>query len=607
MPKPSLTSALIAAVLVGLPASAQASVPLSALPPETPGTSMAGTPAAGTGMSAPEPAPAAAPSVPVPAPEPAVAPAGNGQGLPGRPELPGAIPPDIQGPGTGAIPALTQTDLTVGGITVQGENFETDPVTGLTTVTGNPVARRGTDELRATRMVLNPATRQVTAEGNVVFKQPGSEIKASRFTYNFDTREGEAQTVTTVFKNYFISAEQVFLKQGPTGPTYDARKAHWTTCDKLHPHYEYYSRSILVYPGQQLIARNTGFDLIGNRLVTLPKLTRNLQRDEENSTLYPMLGYNRFDGFYAERDFQLSRNRLAWVDANLRLTTARAPTAGIMVATPGNVQLVGSLFYRDIAENQVSRFLQVSRLPEVGAIWGNDGGRPRPGRFLPHQVTGVRRPDALEFSDRWRFNAQFSAGYFMQHAGLNDSRADSGNKQDTRVTAQAQAILPYVKVGPLVLNDLRLMARQNFYGNGDAFSVLGVGIGKQVRWKNLRLRVDRFDQSTVGRTPFLFDDLELQHEWRPGFEYTTPQFNLSYYARIRANRNSANQSSGVFDQVFAISKLFHCIEPRLSFSLRRREVFLEVRIPIMSPGTRNRPFQPRSQDAGNSVAPPRSP
>jgi len=499
---------------------------------------------------------------------------------------PAVQPGAAQPPAAGA--AQPGTQVLVGGVTVEGQEFESDPETGLITVSGDARAFRGTDEIRATRLIMNPRTRQLTAEGNVVIRQGGQELRGTRATYNFDERQGQIDTITLALNDYFIRADQILLKPGPV---YQARRARITTCGLERPHYEVYSRVVDIIPDQRFTAQNIGVDLAGLRLATLPSFSRSLRPREgdETESLYPRVGYDNRNGFFLEKDFTLRRDAPVWLDANVRLATSRDPSGGFLAGTAGRTQFVGALFYRDDADNQRSRFLQVSRLPEVGVVW-RPNDRAAPGRFLPHQVGGVGFPNFLERSRSWRLAAELSAGFFRQHRG-EDNRAEGDSRNGSRLKAQAQAVLPLLKLGPVSLNGLRLMVRQNVYDTGEAFSVFGTGIGKHFRTGNWRFGVDRLDQFTAGTTPFLFDDVELRQEWRPRVEYHTRNFNFSYFARVRGERG------GLYDQVFAVSKLFHCIEPRLTYRARRNQISLEVRIAGLSGFNRSSPVgEPRTSE-----------
>ena len=93
----------------------------------------------------------------------------------------------------------------------------------------------------------------------------------------------------------------------------------------------------------------------------------------------------------------------------------------------------------------------------------------------------------------------------------------------------------------------------------------------------------------------MFDDLELRHEWRPKLAFRTPGFDFTYYTRI-------SEGGEIFDQVFEVSKLLHCIRPTLSYRARRNEVFLEIRIPGLS-GKNRGPGRPRSEQDGEPGEP----
>jgi hypothetical protein len=492
----------------------------------------------------------------------------------------------------------------LGEVVLSGESIDRSEETGLITVTGNARAERGEDVLRATRLTINPTTRELIAEGNVEIRHADQIFHATRATYNFEKREGQADQAEGKLGNFLVQGRKLAIKAGPDGPKYEFTGVRMTTCDDEHPHYMTYTRSVELTPQQSILARGLGLDLLGMRLLTIPSLRKSLKPSEQSA--YPSLGYDRRGGPYIEKQFDVLQNRHALVDSVLRINSMQDPSGGIRVATPGRYQFVGSLYYRDIAENQRARFVQVSRLPEVGVGWSSWREGARPGRFLPHQVSGLARPDYIKYSRNWHFDAQATLGYFRQHPGRTSVRMESGTREGTRASIQAQAVLPLVKVGPISLNDLRLVARDSIYFNGQNHLILGTGIGKEFTLGKFQVGVDRFDQFTSGSTPFLFDDVELRHEWRPRFEYKSNNFNFSYFARLRPE-----QGLSLFDQVFQVSRRFHCLEPRLVYRVRRQEIGIELRIPGLTGTRRSEVGEPRSSfgpdERESDDAPVRSP
>lgn len=481
---------------------------------------------------------------------------------------------------------MQPAQVSVGDVQITGEQFEMDPTTGLITVTGNPRAIRGDEEIRATRMIINPRTLQFTAEGDVIIRQGGREIRTTRATYSFEQRSGQAEQIKLVQGTYFIEADQVLLKPGPA---YEARRASFSTCDREHKHWEIYSRVMEIVPGEEVVARNAGVDFLGMRLFTVPRYRKNLDDRDDDPMRLPSFGYDNRNGPYVRQNFTIHRGNPIWIDADVQINGYREPMGGFRFGSAGRFKFVASAFYRDVAENQRSPHLQVSRLPEVGIVWSSNEVA-RPGRFLGARPQSVRYPPALDVSTKWIFAAQATAGYFRQHRGQRLVEPDGVSKNGARFLIQGQAVLPLVKLGPISLNDLRLIARESLYDTGDNFLTYGFGIGKRVRFGNWELRADYFRNFSSGSTPFLFDDIELRQEVRPRLQFRTRNFEFSYLARVDVDRGN------VFDQIISVSKLFHCIRPTLSYSVRRNEIFFELRIPGLSGPAPTRVGEPRTQE-----------
>lgn len=487
---------------------------------------------------------------------------------------PAPTPPTTSQPVPAPRPEGGRVRIVANGITLEGDEVEFNPDTGLYVLTGNPRAFRGEDEIRAERMILNPRSQQATAEGDVLIRQGGQEFRATRATYNFAGRQGLADNVTTMFGTYYVRANQIELKPGLL---YEGRRVQFSTCPPEHGHYGVYTRMLEVKPGETITARNVGIDVFGLRLLTIPRITRSIREDEENERrgqVYPAFGYNSFTGPYARREFNLHRGQDYLLNADVRLNTFKPPFGGLLFGTPGKLQTTASLFYRDFSDNRSVRNLQVSRLPEVGLIW-SPRERARPGEHLPHQIYGVNAPRQSQ-STRWIPAAEISAGYFRQHRGDRITDADTRSKSGGRVRLQGQVVQPVVRLGGLSLNGLRFFARQTYYDTGQQFGVAGVGIGKQIRTGLWTFRADRFDQWTFGSTPFRFDDVELRSEWRPRIEYQSRVWSFAY--TLRLNGNNGN----VFDQWFSVSKLHHCLQPRLTYRTRGTDILFEIRIPGIS-------------------------
>lgn len=476
-------------------------------------------------------------------------------------------------PGTSAPgPPGDRVRVEIADAILTADEVEFRPENGLYVATGNPVATRGEDEIRGERMNINPRTRQFTAEGSVTIKQAGQEFRAAKATYNFDTREGLADEVQAVIGSYFVDAEEFEIRKGPV---YGGRRVRFSTCPPDHNHYSAYTRLMELRPGERLSGKHVGLDVLGKRIITLPKLARSLRKEDADRQLYPSVGYSSRTGPYIAREFGIIRTEDRILESRVQLNTLSEPYGGLLFTTTDDLQVVGSLYYRDESENQFVRNLQVSRLPEIGLVY-RPKRKANPGGLLSHQVYGVSIPRSLGDSRTWLPAAEVSAGYFRQHRGDEIRGPATESQFGSRLRVQLQAGLPLVDLGPIHLNDLRLMLRQTFYDNGDDLGVAGVGIGKRVRAGKFTLSLHRFDQWTEGASPFLFDHVELRQEWRPKIEYRSGGLDVAYILRLRGSE------AQVFDHIISISKLTHCIQPRFTYRARRSSFLFEISIPGFS-------------------------
>jgi hypothetical protein len=137
---------------------------------------------------------------------------------------------------------------------------------------------------------------------------------------------------------------------------------------------------------------------------------------------------------------------------------------------------------------------------------------------------------------------------------------------------------PTLRIGGVRLADPRLLVRGAVYGGGEQMGLLGVGLGDA--WKvgrDVTLRLERYAHRTAGHSPFLFDEVEIRDEWRPAVVIHSGLSTFSWYARFDADRKA------FYDQEFAVAHVLHCLEPRLSFGVRRKQIGLEIRIVGLQP------------------------
>jgi lipopolysaccharide export system protein LptA len=496
---------------------------------------------------------------------------------------------------------------------------------GPIVATGGVTVTQGTSRLTADRVTADPDVGEVVAEGSVVFTEPGRTVRGARIIYNTDTRRVRATAAETVVQGVILRAHDL----DATAAKATVQLAIITTCDLPRPHYRFTARSVVFTPNDRIVARHVGVWLLGVRLFVVPRLEARVGagREEGGGSPFPRVGANRRDGPFLDRVFPLIADSTLSVDLDTRLSVHRGLTGGFEAATPlgRSLQLIGALKYRDEAPNQRTRFLEVDRLPEVGVLWvspaprvrgqaaadqvlaggqaggASGGGGPttvpapaqEPARrpietagtttnqgaapFRPLRQVGAdvaHQPGLLRPAEkgRWYLRAQTTLGFFHQREGSAIGGPVEGLSR-VRLDFRATGTRSGLRVAGLTLPVLQFFLRHSIYDDGNGFTVLGLAARQDwrlgPRWST-GLRI--FEHQTTGVTPFRFDRVEIRTELQPNLSYTAGGTTLSWLGRMDVDRRQ------LFDQEYAIARVFHCLEPRFSYHTRRRQFGLDIRI-----------------------------
>jgi hypothetical protein len=422
-----------------------------------------------------------------------------------------------------------------------------------------------TDALDADRVVLDMSAQTAVAEGNVRQLHAGQEVRAERLEWSFATQEGRAFGAVSEYRGVIVHGKEIHFQSNQQ----QATQASFTTCDRPRPHYQLTARSITLVPGQRVVARGVGVWLLGVRLLTIPRLQRSLRPGRGGESLFPTIGYNAHDGVFVTRRMDLVETRDYRVQFDGKLAMKRGFLGGVQgLQSKGTLRWIAGLDVRQQAPNQRVRFLEVDRLPEAGVLWAPQAGVRS--RFLPIQVQNVDRPAEDEVS--WLMLGQVTLGYFRQRR--QEFRGDVAVREnEVRLDGRLLFAGPALRVGGVRLAEPRVLARGALYGGGNHLLLLGVGLERS--WKlgrDLSVRLERFAHVSTGRSPFLFDEIEIRNEWRPHAEIRSGLNTFSYFARYDADRKS------IFDQEFAVARVLHCLEPRISYRVRSQQIGLDIRI-----------------------------
>lgn len=501
-----------------------------------------------------------------------------------------------------APPRVTMPELGEGEVNIEvGPGGQLSQQNGLYVGSGGVTITQGVARLTAEKLTADPDTGEVVAEGSVVFTAPGHTVRGERIDYNTDTRQVHAEAAETVVNGVIVRGRAIDASES----RYTVTGASITTCDRPRPHYRLTARTVTVTPNDRIVARQVGVWLFGLRLFVVPAVDLRIgaARGEGGGSLLPRFGSNSQDGFYVGKRLPLFDIPQLYVDFDGRLSERRALTGGFDAAAPAGpaLQLIGALKYRDIAPNQRTTFLEVDRLPEVGILWlspqpapparrrarpaATPPGRPgaeaaaapaapgfRPqsqvGEDVEHQPGLLRPPEP----GRWYLRAQATIGYFHQRESSvfgGVAASLSHGRLDLRATASRSGL----RIAGLSLPVLQLFARHSFYDDGSSYNVFGAAAQQQwqmgAHWSSA-LRA--FFHQTGGRTPFSFDQVEIRTELQPALSYTAGGTTLGWFGRVDLDRGQ------LFDQELSVARVFDCLEPRLSYHTRLRQINLDVRI-----------------------------
>jgi hypothetical protein len=483
-------------------------------------------------------------------------------GVEGADVTPAAPGPPAPGPPAPAPPAPGANE-----IRLKADQYDIDEATRRIEAHGNVRVTFGSDVLTADRIVLDQSTQTVTAEGNIRHLHAGQETRAERLEWNYVTESGRASGALVEYLGVIVRARELAARPGE----YQAEQVSLTTCDLPRPHYRLTARSITVTPGERIRAQGIAPWVLGTRLLTWPGFRYSLREGGVSGSVavFPTIGYNSRDGTYIGRRLRLGGGSDTTFIFDGKLSLRRGFLGGVEgYENRGQLRKLGAVEVRVPAPNQRVRFLEIDRLPELGLLWVR---QPEVrSEFLPIQVQDVR--PASPDTEGWRTLGQVTLGYFRQRSEEfrgDVAEEDHGFRLDGRLLFAG----PPVRAGGIHLGNPRLLVRGALYEGGDRLGVLGFGweVGGALG-RDVTFRLEQFSHWQTGRSRFLFDEVEIVHEWRPRVQIRNGLNTFTWLLRYDADRQE------IFDQEFGIARVLHCIEPRLTYRTRRQQIGFELRV-----------------------------
>lgn len=445
------------------------------------------------------------------------------------------------------------------GIYVKADDTEYDYDAQTFRAEGNAFVRYNDLTLMAD-LVTGNAEGDFEATGDVTFTQDERTVKGESFIFNYKTRIGHSTDAS-------ISADGIYfhgasLDSTPEG--YSLTGSTFTTCDRERPHYYLSARELIIRPGDKIVARHVRFVAYGTTLLTLPRYTVSLEVGEGSGMKLPSVGISgRYGTFLAHNLDVSSRPGLSGKLA-LRLSTKQAFQGGIKLDRVAGSPVFLNLTYHEPYYGGLVPDTTISRLPEVACRFYSKGtpllsGNRGDSLYLTRTL--LDPTDITESPGRVNAVAEVGFGRFKEEP----SGADS-----TRTDLRAMAWLDPARLGDLIVMP-GVLARLSHYSTGDDYSSLGLqlAVARKLGSKSY-LSLAYITHAITGRTPFDFDPIEIPLELAGRLQFPLGQYSIGLGVRYDLQR------SQVFDSEVSVSKVFHCIEPKLTWRNRFREFSFDV-------------------------------
>lgn len=385
--------------------------------------------------------------------------------------------------------------------------------------------------------------------------------------------------------------------------TLRASHASFTTCTKEHTDYHITAREVSVTTSRRVDARDVTLWVGGTRLLTIPSLRRSFRRTVENPFSVP--GYSKENGIYFRAHSDLITEPATTFNYDLLFSLRRTPqgvigyehdlgpmkadmepprTRGLALTEPLRTALEShpalsrgvqeeldtsprSTFYavltaRAFVYNRQRTDLRVSRLPEVGVSFRNLLNRTK----IYGATSGERPKVPSAFGSgfftpaNWLVNAEASAAYVQERPSHTET---------TRLGMRVEATSPLFALAHFAYIRYGGTAWLNKYGDGNSYAILSpeVEIDLLPRSNTLISAAYRYQQD-FGRTPFLFDRLDVSHELRLRYGFLGAHWGYDVEVKYDLERARA------YDSSFSFRRRLDCMEIGLGYRTRSQSLNL---------------------------------
>jgi hypothetical protein len=138
---------------------------------------------------------------------------------------------------------------------------------------------------------------QLSAYKDVLFTSGSENITGNLLIYDVDSRKGMMRTAYTSVENGFFRANEVWLVGERV---MDARGGSYTTCDREHPHYDFYGPRVKLLMDDVAIAEPVVFKLFNTPILAAPFWMVPVASKRRSGLLPFKIGNSSTEGLYSK-------------------------------------------------------------------------------------------------------------------------------------------------------------------------------------------------------------------------------------------------------------------------------------------------------------------
>lgn len=195
--------------------------------------------------------------------------------------------------GLAAIAAAQAPEAIDETLTVQGKRVKATLNPNVVTYEEGVKALYDVTTVEADKLTLylDPGERRGVAEGNVLLTDPAGTARADRLVFSWKDKTAVADNLTVESGGAILKA----AKANVLPNRWELLDVTATTCGRDRPIYSIRTPRVVVIPGKRGVAQRPSFNILGNRLFTLPQANFSLDKRVVGFR-FPGISYKRGNG-----------------------------------------------------------------------------------------------------------------------------------------------------------------------------------------------------------------------------------------------------------------------------------------------------------------------